>query len=103
MTRTSHDAEVVGGDGASAASSADVGVADAALRDRSLVSILAVRHAHHLPRVKMAFAHAGAAAATVPANEGRGLPTMPFFVAREAAARWSYWLDPAGVPHDGDS
>ncbi len=65
-----------------------------------LKTVLAVSHFYHLPRVKMAYAralsadHNGLELLTVPANETAPLPRMPFYMAREIAALWSYYLRP---------
>ena len=63
-------------------------------------TVLAVSHFYHLPRVKLAYARALSAAAspvevlTVPAEGERAMPRMPFYVAREVAALWAYYLRP---------
>ncbi len=57
-------------------------------------SVLAVSHAYHLPRVKLAFQRAGLEAYTVPARESRFLVQMPKLVAREIPAVWEYYLSP---------
>ena len=54
--------------------------------------VLAVSHFYHLPRVKMAFQRAGLEVFTVPARESRPLAAMPWYMAREVAAFWSYYL-----------
>jgi uncharacterized SAM-binding protein YcdF (DUF218 family) len=66
------------------------------LRARGLSTALAVSHAYHLPRVKMAFDRAGFAVFTVPAHETQTFAKMPYLVAREVAAIWAYWLVPDG-------
>lgn len=54
--------------------------------------VLAVSHFYHLPRVKLAHRHAGLEVYTVPAQESRGLLQMPWLVAREVVALWTYDL-----------
>jgi uncharacterized SAM-binding protein YcdF (DUF218 family) len=61
---------------------------------QGLASALVVSHGYHLPRLKMAFERAGVRAYTVPVRDGRRLPAMPWYVAREVAALWTYWLVP---------
>jgi uncharacterized SAM-binding protein YcdF (DUF218 family) len=67
---------------------------------RHMRTVLAVSHFYHLPRVKLAYTRALAAAhspvqlLTVPAEEGLPLPRMPFYMAREIAALWAYYLRP---------
>lgn len=56
--------------------------------------VLAVSHAYHLARVKLAFQQRGVIAYTVPAKETRTLLTWPLFVAREVAALGVYFADP---------
>lgn len=56
--------------------------------------ILAVSHAYHLPRVKMAYQRTGLEVYTVPAHETRTLSAMPKLMAREVAAMWAYYLGP---------
>ncbi|MCK6471863.1 MAG: YdcF family protein [Planctomycetes bacterium] len=53
--------------------------------------VLAVSHAYHLPRVKLAFARAGREVYTVPAHERYTLTLLPYYMARETAAFWYYW------------
>ncbi|HYM61779.1 MAG TPA: YdcF family protein [Thermoanaerobaculia bacterium] len=53
--------------------------------------ILAVSHFYHLPRVKMTFHRYGMEVYTVPSeNSLRGV--LPWLIAREEAAFWSYYL-----------
>ena len=61
------------------------------LREHGLVRVLAVSHGYHLPRVKLEFERAGAAAFTVPAAESRVLAKMPWFMGRETVAWWASW------------
>jgi uncharacterized SAM-binding protein YcdF (DUF218 family) len=57
--------------------------------------VLAVSHGYHLPRVKLAFERVGVEAYTVPARETRALRGLPWYVTREIAAFWVYYLAPA--------
>jgi uncharacterized SAM-binding protein YcdF (DUF218 family) len=68
------------------------------LRERGAGSALVVSHAYHLPRVKSAFDREGFRVFTVPADESRVLLRLPWYVAREAAGWWVYWLRD-GVAH----
>jgi uncharacterized SAM-binding protein YcdF (DUF218 family) len=54
--------------------------------------ILVVSHFYHLPRIKLAYQRAGFEVYTVPAPQGHLLGKLPFYMAREAAAFWSYYL-----------
>jgi uncharacterized SAM-binding protein YcdF (DUF218 family) len=67
-------------------------------KDHRIKKVLAVSHDYHLPRVKMTFERAlagsGIAVYTVPAQEPRGLAAKPWFMAREIAAFWVYYLRP---------
>lgn len=65
--------------------------ATALLDDRGVRRVLAVSHAYHLPRVKLAFGQVGREVYTVPAEETRRLAGLPKFVAREVAALWVYY------------
>ena len=56
--------------------------------------VLAVSHAYHLPRVKLAYQRAGRDVYTVPAKESYVLKAMPYYVTREVAALWCYYLRP---------
>lgn len=56
--------------------------------------IMAVSHFYHLPRIKMAYRRAGWEVYTVPAKESYLLTYMPYYVAREVAALWVYYLRP---------
>ncbi len=56
--------------------------------------VLAVSHFYHLPRVKMTYQRAGFAVYTVPARETYVLKAMPYYIGREIAALWSYYLRP---------
>lgn len=56
--------------------------------------VLAVSHAYHLPRIKMTYQRAGVDVYTVPARETCTLRAMPWYVAREVAALWLYYINP---------
>ena len=60
--------------------------------------VLVVSHFYHLPRVKLAYERAGMEVYTVPARQGRFLIKMPYLMAREVAAFWSYYLKDKPVP-----
>jgi vancomycin permeability regulator SanA len=55
---------------------------------------LAVSHFYHLPRVKMTFERAGLDVYTVPARETYILYALPYYMAREVAAIWVYYVRP---------
>jgi uncharacterized SAM-binding protein YcdF (DUF218 family) len=64
--------------------------------------VLVVSHFYHLPRIKMAYQRDGWEVYTVPARESYFLRQMPFFMAREVAALWVYYLRPLRAPaHPG--
>lgn len=54
--------------------------------------VIVVSHDYHLARVRLALDHEGVAALTVPARETRFLPKRPYFVLREVAGFWAYYL-----------
>ena len=56
--------------------------------------VLAVSHFYHLPRIKMSYQRQGREVYTVPAKESYTLTAMPYFVGREIAALWVYYLRP---------
>ncbi len=72
--------------------------------ERGIKTVLAVSHDYHLPRIKLTYERALAAAATganttiavytVPAQQRRPLTARPFFMAREVVALWVYYLRP---------
>ncbi len=53
---------------------------------------LAVSHFYHLPRIKLTYQRAGREVYTVPARESYTLSAMPYFMAREVAAMWAYYV-----------
>lgn len=57
--------------------------------------VLAVSHFYHLPRIKLTYHRGGREVYTVPAERSPPpLTAMPYFVAREIAAIWVYYLRP---------
>lgn len=54
--------------------------------------LIAVSQAYHLPRVQLAFGHAGVDVLTVPAADPEPIGEMPLLVAREVLAFWAYDL-----------
>ena len=56
--------------------------------------ILAVSHDYHLPRIKMCYQRSGMEVYTVPATQAWPLRQKPYFMAREVAAFWVYYLRP---------
>lgn len=56
--------------------------------------MLAVSHFYHLPRVKLTADRAGLAVFTVPSPQGQPLNRLPYFLAREVAACWAYYVKP---------
>jgi uncharacterized SAM-binding protein YcdF (DUF218 family) len=67
----------------------------ALLHARGAHRALLVTHFYHTARAKIAFGRDGADVFTVPAQSDRTLAKLPWFMAREAAAIWSYYLAPA--------
>ncbi len=59
--------------------------------------ILAVSHFYHLPRIKLAYNRAGRDVRTVPAKESYTLTAMPYYLAREVAAAWVYYIRPLAI------
>jgi uncharacterized SAM-binding protein YcdF (DUF218 family) len=64
----------------------------ALMEQRHAGRVLVVSHFYHLPRVKMAFEKEGLEVYTVPAREPRQLKLLPYYLAREVAAEWVYYL-----------
>ncbi len=56
--------------------------------------VLVVSHFYHLPRIKMAYRRFGREVWTVPSPQRRKLTALPWFLLRECAALWSYYLRP---------
>lgn len=54
--------------------------------------VLAVSHFYHLPRIKLAYQRAGLEVCTVPARQKYFLSQIPYSMAREVAAFWTYYL-----------
>ena len=67
-------------------------------RERGWRRVLAVSHFYHLPRIKMATGRWGLRVYTVPAEETRTLAKLPWYLLREVAALWVYYLRPLGLP-----
>ncbi len=65
---------------------------EALLEQMRAARVLVVSHFYHLPRVKMTYQRDGWEVYTVPARESRVLRRLPFFLAREVAAIWVYYL-----------
>lgn len=62
--------------------------------DIGIRRVLAVSHFYHLPRIKMSYQRQDREVYTVPAEESYTLTVMPYFVGREIAALWVYYLRP---------
>ncbi|MBN1359690.1 MAG: YdcF family protein [Sedimentisphaerales bacterium] len=56
--------------------------------------VIVVSHFYHLPRIKLTYARHGREVYTVPADETRMLVRLPWYMAREVAALWVYYLRP---------
>jgi len=56
--------------------------------------VLVVSHFYHLPRIKMSYQRQRWEVYTVPAEETYVLTAMPYYIAREVAALWVYYLRP---------
>jgi vancomycin permeability regulator SanA len=63
-------------------------------RELHVSRVLVVSHFYHLPRIKLAYHQAGTEVYTVPAREGYLLRQLPYNMAREIAAFWTYYLRP---------
>ncbi len=59
--------------------------------------VMVISHFYHLPRIKMCYQQQGREVYTVPARESYTLSLMPFYVAREVAALWKYYLEPLAL------
>lgn len=64
------------------------------LKELGAKKVLVVSHFYHLPRVKLAYQRAGWDVYTVPAHQQYFLRQTPFYMAREVAALWVYYLRP---------
>ncbi|MCL4787547.1 MAG: YdcF family protein [Verrucomicrobia bacterium] len=53
--------------------------------------VLAVSHFYHLPRIKLSYQRAGFEVCTVPARQKYFLSQIPYSMAREVAAFWTYY------------
>jgi uncharacterized SAM-binding protein YcdF (DUF218 family) len=67
------------------------------LDDLGARRVLAVSHFYHLPRIKLTFARAGRDVFTVPAEQTETLRRLPWYMFREVAALWAYYLHPLAV------
>jgi uncharacterized SAM-binding protein YcdF (DUF218 family) len=56
--------------------------------------VLVVSHFYHMPRIKMCYQQEGREVYTVPARESYTLSWMPYYVLREIAALWKYYVEP---------
>ncbi len=54
--------------------------------------VLAVSHFYHLPRIKLTYQQSGMEVFTVPAKESYLLTKLPYFMLRETAAFWVYYM-----------
>lgn len=63
-------------------------------REQGWRKILAVSQFYHLPRIKLAFHRHGAEVYTVPATPVYRFRALPYFMAREVAAWWLYYIRP---------
>jgi len=54
--------------------------------------VMAVSHFYHLPRIKMTYQSDGWEVYTVPAEESYTLRAIPFYMLREVAGLWAYYL-----------
>jgi uncharacterized SAM-binding protein YcdF (DUF218 family) len=62
------------------------------MAEHRISSLLAVSHFYHLPRIKLTFQGRGVDVRTVPCTESYMLTAMPWYMAREVAALWVYYL-----------
>jgi uncharacterized SAM-binding protein YcdF (DUF218 family) len=60
--------------------------------------VLAVSHFYHLPRIKLTYQRAGLDVCTVPARQKYFLSQIPYSMAREVAAFWTYYLKEKPAP-----
>ncbi len=58
--------------------------------------VMAVSHFYHLPRIKMTYQSDGWEVYTVPAEESYTLRAIPFYMLREVAGLWAYYLRAMG-------
>ena len=65
---------------------------DAIAREAGIRRVLAVSHSWHLPRIKLAAEKGRVRVYTVPCREERPLRATPFYMAREVAAFWKYYV-----------
>lgn len=67
-------------------------------RERGWTRMLAISQFYHLPRIKLTFHRYGAEVYTVPAMRLYEIRYMPYFILREVAAWWVYYLRPLWSP-----
>lgn len=63
-------------------------------RERGFARVLAVSQFYHLPRIKLTYLRAGFDVYTIPAPRSELLYGLPWFMLREVAALWVYYLRP---------
>lgn len=61
-------------------------------RQWRMTRVLAVSHFYHLPRIKLSYQRTGFEVYTVPARQKYFLRQIPYSMAREVAAFWTYYL-----------
>ena len=60
--------------------------------------VLVVSHFYHLPRIKLSYQRAGFEVCTVPARQKYFLSQIPYSMAREVAAFWTYYVKQKALP-----
>ena len=63
-------------------------------REHDFRTVLAVSHFYHLPRIKLTYGRHAFSVYTVPAHERYVLHKLPWYMLREVAALWVYYLLP---------
>jgi uncharacterized SAM-binding protein YcdF (DUF218 family) len=66
------------------------------LRRTGARRVMAVSNFYHLPRIKMTYQREGWDVYTVPAEESYTLRALPFYMLREVAGLWAYYLGAIG-------
>jgi uncharacterized SAM-binding protein YcdF (DUF218 family) len=66
------------------------------LRRTGARRVMAVSNFYHLPRIKMTYQREGWDVYTVPAEESYTLRALPFYMLREVAGLWAYYLSAIG-------
>ena len=67
-------------------------------REWKVGRVLAVSHFYHLPRIKLSYQRAGLEVCTVPARQKYFLSQIPYNMAREVAAFWTYYVKQRPAP-----